>query len=592
MKPADNIKNLFENSKITVGKDVDKKILNKAASALPRRTNADKNIWSIIMHNKLTKPLAAAIIFIVGIMSLTVWDTTVTPAQAMEQMRHAMEDVFWMHSYADTTKIDGKSSEIWLSLPLGIEARRDENGQVSFTDIKKNETRIYDPNSGALTLTVADRNDLYKANSTAELLDLIIETLNDNDHAEMTTKTALFKGEKVTVYKIKIPRGDPPGSIGTEIWQLTASPKSHLLKRMVLEGWDETKTYIKFADFELDYPKTGPLSIYDLDVPQNAAIIDRRPSNDVKTVIDHYKATLENEPTHYTALILYTRYENGNHIADEATIVYTDGDLQRKEQLSIAGNLLDAQHKGDIYLIEEMGNTFDSIFSWWNNPERLRRRYAEMYDGKHLHTAYQHFNDARECNEDTYRKSRRKHFRVQSFYRGRTGEADVFRIDSQSPEVTLIENDFAKDHGLICLQKLDEIDGAKWHTEQTAYGRRYKRLCYLDPQKDYICQRLETYFIQDKYWEKDKFARASENLVTNPNQSLEYTQLKTREITQYAQTASGFWYPSEIQWHTSTQRENGQIKERLSVIKFYLDAERPLPEDIFNPESFMKYLSE
>ncbi|MHC4292271.1 MAG: hypothetical protein ACYSTR_08690, partial [Planctomycetota bacterium] len=64
MKPADNINNLFEKSKITVGKDVDKKILNTAASALPRRTNADRNRWSIIMHSKITKPIAAAIIVV------------------------------------------------------------------------------------------------------------------------------------------------------------------------------------------------------------------------------------------------------------------------------------------------------------------------------------------------------------------------------------------------------------------------------------------------------------------------------------------------------------------------------------------------
>ena len=62
MKPADNIKNLFKNSKITVGQHVDKKILNKATCALPQQTaQPDRNSWSIIMHSKLTKPIAAAI---------------------------------------------------------------------------------------------------------------------------------------------------------------------------------------------------------------------------------------------------------------------------------------------------------------------------------------------------------------------------------------------------------------------------------------------------------------------------------------------------------------------------------------------------
>lgn len=77
MKSADNIKNLFKNSRITVGQHVDKKILDKAASALPQQaTQPDRSTWSIIMHSKITKfsGIAAAIIIIAvltGIYQLT-----------------------------------------------------------------------------------------------------------------------------------------------------------------------------------------------------------------------------------------------------------------------------------------------------------------------------------------------------------------------------------------------------------------------------------------------------------------------------------------------------------------------------------------
>jgi hypothetical protein len=46
MKPADNINNLFEKSKITVGKDVDKKILNEATSALPQQATQPDGVLS------------------------------------------------------------------------------------------------------------------------------------------------------------------------------------------------------------------------------------------------------------------------------------------------------------------------------------------------------------------------------------------------------------------------------------------------------------------------------------------------------------------------------------------------------------------
>ncbi|MHC5143873.1 MAG: hypothetical protein ACYSOY_09845, partial [Planctomycetota bacterium] len=85
MKTADNINNLFENSKITLGKDVDKKILDNATSALPHQPNADKTIWRIIMHSKTIKQIAAAIIIIAGILSLTLFDKTVPSVYALEK---------------------------------------------------------------------------------------------------------------------------------------------------------------------------------------------------------------------------------------------------------------------------------------------------------------------------------------------------------------------------------------------------------------------------------------------------------------------------------------------------------------------------
>jgi hypothetical protein len=115
MKPADNINNLFEKSKITVGKDVDKKILNTAASALPSRTNADRNIWSIIMHNKLTKSLAAAIIIIASVLSLTLFNITLPQAYALEDTIEAYSSIRWLHIKESASVFEEiRASEIWL----------------------------------------------------------------------------------------------------------------------------------------------------------------------------------------------------------------------------------------------------------------------------------------------------------------------------------------------------------------------------------------------------------------------------------------------------------------------------------------------
>lgn len=75
MNPADNINNLFKNSKITVAPELDQKILNKAAAALPRQAASPaRSTWSIVMQSRITKPLAAAILVVAaltGIYQLT-----------------------------------------------------------------------------------------------------------------------------------------------------------------------------------------------------------------------------------------------------------------------------------------------------------------------------------------------------------------------------------------------------------------------------------------------------------------------------------------------------------------------------------------
>lgn len=104
MKPAGNINNLFENSKITVGGEVDKKILNEAMSALPHQaTQPDTNIWSIIMHSKITKTAIAAGLILM-IYWLTLSDKGVPQAYAIDQTLEAMNTINSVHFKAEVYK--------------------------------------------------------------------------------------------------------------------------------------------------------------------------------------------------------------------------------------------------------------------------------------------------------------------------------------------------------------------------------------------------------------------------------------------------------------------------------------------------------
>ncbi|MHC4552544.1 MAG: LolA family protein [Planctomycetota bacterium] len=93
MKSADTINKLFNQSKITVGSNVDKKILDNAMSALPHQTRQpETNIWSLIMHRKITKPIAAAAIFtalLIGFEVLGINNASKAYAAAFDSIRQA-----------------------------------------------------------------------------------------------------------------------------------------------------------------------------------------------------------------------------------------------------------------------------------------------------------------------------------------------------------------------------------------------------------------------------------------------------------------------------------------------------------------------
>jgi hypothetical protein len=593
MKPKETLEGWIQQNKsaLNTNPQTDQKILADSLSAM-QSYGCTKPSKLILFRRPVMKTTikfsAAAIVLIAAIFSLMLFNKTVSPAYALEQMRNAMNNATWMHAIVNMKGFCEPNSEFWYSPSLGIEASRSKNGLAIFTDIQKQESFVYDPNTNTLTLSAAEQNGFLKANTVSGLIDLLIKILNDNEDARMITTTESFQGQEVDVHVITIPKGE----IGTEVWKLIVEKKSRLLKKMELEDWNEKGTFIKVANYTFDYLNTGPMNIYELNVPRTHKIVDKRPSVDIKTIIDRYETARQGDFTHYTALILFaSQNDKGQPVAEEATILYINGNIQRREKLSLTDELIYAQHENKLNLISQMGDTLDSMLTWWETREHLSRRLATMYDGKYLHTIRRSLNTNEYQNrDDNITKSRESLYTPESYHTGWMGVGDFFRFDRDHPVLTRIENDYSKQHNLICLQNLDEVNGPESIKYKMPYGRLYKRLCYLDPEKDYICCRMETYLIQDEHWQRE-YKNAEKYLVKNTDQSLEFTEREVREIAEYSQTSSGKWYPTEIQWKNTTQLGNAKVGDDLHVIKIYLDTEREIPGNIFDKEAFSKYLS-
>jgi len=118
MRPTDKIQNLIQNLNDTTRPELDAKILDDCFKELNTRKSSapakGPTLWSILMHSKLTKPLAAAIIIVTTILSLTLFDKTVSTAYAFEETLKAMQQIETMHLFGKDW--DNNEFEMWIKL--------------------------------------------------------------------------------------------------------------------------------------------------------------------------------------------------------------------------------------------------------------------------------------------------------------------------------------------------------------------------------------------------------------------------------------------------------------------------------------------
>jgi hypothetical protein len=596
MKSAKNIERLISKINVTPAGQSDEKLNDiltaqeKSKTTIPAASGP--NIWRIIMTSKITRFATAAVVIVGVVLGVVLLDKTVSPVYALEQSVKAMEKTTWMHMVINMKRDKELSGERWYSIVHKIDAFKKLDGSAEIAYIENGEKYKYDSSTKTISMLPVDINNHFMSrfNTYSGMVTGTIEDHRECEGAEIQIISEVRNGQKVKVIESKVPRGEPVGSGGTEIWRFVIDEKTNLPIRCELEGYDEKGVFVEVADMSFDYPDSGPMDIYQLGAPKTAKIIDKRPSMPVRSIIERYQAARKKDLSHYTALVLYVRSsDGGSDIVYEATIYYLDGNKHRKEQLSIEGRMFELQRDKNLDLSPDMGDSLDSMLSWWNDREHLSRRNAEMFDGKYkyqirygINVHKEHPYSRREINKK-FRDRGNPPNLLNMYMHG--GQFMQFISNDRTKEQTikLVNNEYSTQKGLVCLERIEDKGLG------TPHGRRYKRLCYIDPNKDYICVRMEDYFVQDKLWQK-KYSDAERCLVKKPDTSLEYSQLQVREIAELYQSEDGKWYPKKIENRTTTQRDNGKLQKDISTFTIYLDTDREIPEDTFDSDAFSKYL--
>ena len=121
MRPTEKkIENLIENLNDQTRTELDRKILEDCFTELDKQKSSppvsSPNIWSIIMHNKITKPIAAAIIIIAGFFVLTLFNNTIPKAYALEDTIEAYKSIRWLHVSLTNIFSSGeeRTTDVWV----------------------------------------------------------------------------------------------------------------------------------------------------------------------------------------------------------------------------------------------------------------------------------------------------------------------------------------------------------------------------------------------------------------------------------------------------------------------------------------------
>ena len=568
MKSADNINNLFKNSEITVGSEVDKKILNKAASALPRKAiQSDRNIWSIIMHNKIIKPVAAAIIIAVlaGIYQLT--GSIDGASVAWADVIHTMKQQDWIYMYHD----NGSNISQWWICPEEKICIDDYNGNVTYKDFKSDISYFYDKERNEIEerLTVKSPHDVTFEdeqqmkeifNRPYQELEQVRRYINPKTTPEICQ--GIYRGHDVRIFKYK--SHDEKLNIGDDgNWLIIyLDAECELLRGYVM--WSHTsvgpdpKTAkyagVKRGESAFDYPDPGPQNIYDVGVPKDAKVIDRYDEkfiellpiynqhkkeglNRIACIITSYDTNMPEVVTKVEMLRnpdgpISKLKEPLGGVAMMFDVFYIDGVKVRQEHRF---NLMDKLGSKNLIQYwpkcrEELGSSYESQLAWLRDRDDATFSSIVIDDGKDKYRFSDSFGLKKRTSEE--------------WSASRYGLISQCTWPDLDVRCEIIKDKDAEIKGLICVKYIQKTKG---HSTDDIF------LYYLNPSKNYLCHKKVI-----------KWGRGSKQV---------------HEIEEYQQV-NGRWYPKKIRY--GSQKSSDKKIEYDDYKMFFIDERCDFSDDLFN----------
>lgn len=303
------------------------------------------------------------------------------------------------------------------------------------------------------------------------------------------------------------------------------------------------------------------MDIYELGVPKSAKVLDYSPTTELLKVMGAYQSYRGSFPTRYIATIVHTKDEPSSKSdqVDSVIIFFCNGTINRRLEEFTFDSLSQQKPAG------EWDDLAASLLNWrtgeTNSDLNMRSAETVLYDGKFRYSARcgpeRHWSAVNKVEHPGKAK-----FSVAGLLCDRDLLSELgwpFELLEDNDQynrttTSIVSDDHSKENNLICVEVCHEALRKAWRF-------------YLNPQRDYICQRQEVY----RQYGRDHKESCS-----------------VKDVLEYGRTDCGRWYPKKVREQLQSKKRGGTRTSEDIKMTICLDTDPEFPEGIFDPEKLAK----
>jgi hypothetical protein len=532
-----------------------------------------RNIWRTIAQNRWTRLTAVAAVFVIVCVPFAfLMEPAPAAARLLAQVAHNMEKLTWAkiitESYApgkeEPVSVDVHWTDVKNKRVFAVYDRK----YIHLMDYTLRQWSIYRPETNDMIITRLEGEWVSPSGAIQEYIRRL-----QKEGIEVTPSEEMHEGREVIVLQfaesLNYLQGSGPATnmmmngrhVKTMRHRLVIDKQDHLLGATEITYLDPDGNVIVVQKSRSEPIRTGPTDVYELGVPKDVTIVNKVPDERVqqvrKSIATHASRFLDT----YIAVITEARMENGQERITEGMVVF-----RRAKELRVdVYRRLYSQpdHITPLYR-SELDASLTRLKSYWPEGENWGIRSVRLYDG-----LWQYVLEVKDDNLVAWDKQRRPDGDAYA-----TDDVEEFAWQTlwwlNEPE-HMYEDDYSRTHGLIAMELTTQWQGYRLPKRQVAY---------IDPQKDYICQRFIDEELFDAPWQEDK-----EWMNKAENKGSLRERRRVRDVTEYGQTSAGQWYPKVIA-ETGHELPYDRLREDVAgVIRIHLLTEHPeFPEGVFDPD--------